>query len=290
VDIRRRFDEILDFAEVGKAIDTPVKFFSSGMQLRLGFSIAVHLEPDIFVVDEALAVGDAGFQAKCVDRMTKLVAEGRTLIFVSHDLSAIEAACTRGAFLRGGKVASEGPIEEVLRTYVDWVDSGGRQDDVRGGWHGGGLTIDQVTVHGDSGIEQYAFTTGDQIEIRFHVRADRPIPSPFFSIGLSAGGPGTVVLLSMLDRGGSFDLPVGRHVVTCRTAAMPMGPRPFELWTSVRGSAGLGDLIDWSHVGDIRFLPDAKTSGPNAISAARLYSPVVIDNEWSVSPASEGES
>jgi hypothetical protein len=254
------------------------------MQLRLGFSIAVHLEPDIFVVDEALAVGDAGFQAKCVERMTKLVAEGRTLIFVSHDLSAIEAVCTRGAFLRGGKVGTEGSVEDVLRTYVDWVDSGGRQDGDRGGWHGGGLTIERVTVHGASGAEQYAFVTGEPMEIRFHVLADRPILSPFFSIGVSAGGPGIVVLLSMLDTGGSFNLSAGRHVVSCRTAPMPMGPRPFELWTSVRGSAGLGDLIDWSHVGDVRFLPDPKTSGPGAISAARLYSPVVIDNEWSASP------
>ena len=105
-DIRRRFDEIVDFSELGGAIDTPVKFFSSGMQLRLGFSIAAHLEPDVFVVDEALAVGDAGFQAKCVERMTKLTREGHTLLFVSHDLSAIEAVCERGMFLLDGQVAA----------------------------------------------------------------------------------------------------------------------------------------------------------------------------------------
>src|SRR6266566_443551 len=101
-DIRRRFDEIVDFAEVWDALDTPVKMYSSGMQLRLGFAIASHLEPDVFVVDEALAVGDAGFQAKCVERMTRLVAGGRTLLFVSHNLSAVEAVCGRGIFLLDG--------------------------------------------------------------------------------------------------------------------------------------------------------------------------------------------
>ena len=121
-DIRRRFDEIVEFSELGGAIDTPVKFFSSGMQLRLGFSIAAHLEPDVFVVDEALAVGDAGFQAKCVERMTKLTREGHTLLFVSHDLSAIEAVCERGMFLLDGKVAAVGTQRDALRAYLDWVD------------------------------------------------------------------------------------------------------------------------------------------------------------------------
>ncbi len=95
-DVKRRFDEIVEFAELGHALDRPVKMYSSGMQLRLGFAVASHLDPDIFVVDEALAVGDAGFQAKCVERMMKLVAEGRTLLFVSHNLSAVEAICERG--------------------------------------------------------------------------------------------------------------------------------------------------------------------------------------------------
>jgi ABC-type polysaccharide/polyol phosphate transport system ATPase subunit len=84
----------------------PVKMYSSGMHLRLGFAIASHLDPDIFVVDEALAVGDAGFQAKCVERMTKLVAEGRTLLFVSHNLPAVESLCSRGFFLLDGHVAA----------------------------------------------------------------------------------------------------------------------------------------------------------------------------------------
>ena len=85
-EIRRRFDEIVAFADLTRALDTQVKYYSSGMQLRLGFSIASHLEPDVFVVDEALSVGDAAFQERCMERMTKLVRSGTTLIFVSHNL------------------------------------------------------------------------------------------------------------------------------------------------------------------------------------------------------------
>src|SRR5438876_9448101 len=94
-EIRRRFDDIVGFAELAHVLDTPVKMYSSGMQLRLGFAVASHLDPDIFVVDEALAVGDTGFQHRCAERMSTLVREGRTLVFVSHDLKAVELICSR---------------------------------------------------------------------------------------------------------------------------------------------------------------------------------------------------
>jgi ABC-type polysaccharide/polyol phosphate transport system ATPase subunit len=110
--LRRRFDEIVSFAELEDSIDTQVKYYSSGMQLRLGFSIAAHLEPDIFVVDEALAVGDANFQAKCVDRMSKLVRGGTTVLFVSHSLTAIESVCDRGMLLERGAVVTQGAITD----------------------------------------------------------------------------------------------------------------------------------------------------------------------------------
>ncbi len=121
-EIARRFDQIVEFSELGSVLDMPAKRYSTGMQLRLGFSIASHLDPDVFVVDEALAVGDAGFQARCVERMMSLVAEGRTLLFVSHDLSTVEAVCRRGLFLRDGAIQAVGDTRAVLRQYLEWVD------------------------------------------------------------------------------------------------------------------------------------------------------------------------
>src|SRR5206468_6362437 len=128
------------------------------MRLRLGFAIASRLDPDVFVVDEALAGGDAGFQAKCVERMTKLVAEGRTLLFVSHNLSAVEAICGRGIFLLDGRVQAAGAAREALRACIDWVDDRERRRKATGRpLMGRGLVVDRVTVDDTAGGERYVF-------------------------------------------------------------------------------------------------------------------------------------
>src|SRR5438067_11809037 len=118
----RRFEEIVDFAQLEDAIDRQVKFYSSGMQMRLGFAVAAFLEPDILLVDEVLAVGDAAFQQRCLERMRQVLADGTTLVFVSHDLATMEATCTRGLWLRDGLLVQDGPVREVLAGYRAWVE------------------------------------------------------------------------------------------------------------------------------------------------------------------------
>ena len=98
-------------------IDTPVKHYSSGMYVRLGFSIAAHLEPDILLLDEILAVGDAAFQAKCLDRIKQLHSEGRTIVFISHDLASVERLCGRVLLLNHGRIIASGPARDVIETY-----------------------------------------------------------------------------------------------------------------------------------------------------------------------------
>jgi len=117
-DIDRRFDEIVAFAEVERFIDTPVKRYSSGMYLRLAFAVAAHLEPEILIVDEVLAVGDASFQKKCLGKMQKVGSEGRTVLFVSHNLSALTSLCPRAVWLHHGKVFKNGPSHEVVSDYL----------------------------------------------------------------------------------------------------------------------------------------------------------------------------
>jgi ABC-type polysaccharide/polyol phosphate transport system ATPase subunit len=116
-EINRKFDEIVAFAEVEKFIDTPVKHYSSGMYVRLGFSVAAHMEPEILVVDEVLAVGDAAFQKKCLGKMGNVAGEGRTVLFVSHNLSQIKNLCKKGILLEGGRCVQYGPIDEVVGSY-----------------------------------------------------------------------------------------------------------------------------------------------------------------------------
>lgn len=131
LEIKRKFDEIIDFSGVEKFLDTPVKRYSSGMYIRLAFAVAAHLEPEILVVDEVLAVGDAEFQKKCLGKMDEVAKTGRTVIFVSHNVNAIKALCSKGILLNNGLLKVHNTIDIVLNEYLKmgalpsiWVDSG----------------------------------------------------------------------------------------------------------------------------------------------------------------------
>ncbi|MEO6305796.1 MAG: ABC transporter ATP-binding protein, partial [Bacteroidia bacterium] len=120
-EIAAKFDEIVAFSEVEKFLDTPVKRYSSGMYVRLAFAVAAHLEPEIMIVDEVLAVGDSVFQKKCIDRMTEIARNGKTIIFVSHSFSSVSALCDKAILLEKGKLTSTGSIEEVFNNYYKTV-------------------------------------------------------------------------------------------------------------------------------------------------------------------------
>jgi lipopolysaccharide transport system ATP-binding protein len=117
-EVKRKFDEIVAFAETEKFIDTPVKRYSSGMYVRLAFAVAAHLEPDILVLDEVLAVGDAAFQKKCLGKMGAVAREGRTVLFVSHNTVAVNSLCRRAIWLNGGEIIEDGPSQQVIANYL----------------------------------------------------------------------------------------------------------------------------------------------------------------------------
>nr|WP_231704233.1 ABC transporter ATP-binding protein [Arthrobacter caoxuetaonis] len=113
-EINEKFDSIVEFSEIGQFIDTEVKFYSSGMYLRLAFSVAVHTDPEVFLVDEILAVGDEPFQKKCIDKIKELAGEGKTLVVVSHDLDLVSRICERGVLLEHGQIVMDAPVQEVV--------------------------------------------------------------------------------------------------------------------------------------------------------------------------------
>jgi len=117
-EIVKRFDEIVEFSEIGKFIDTPVKFYSSGMYVRLAFAIAAHLDPDVLIIDEALAVGDVNFQQKCIDKMRDSARSGKTVLFVTHSMNIVEEICDRAVFLKNGKIEMIGDTSKVVSTYL----------------------------------------------------------------------------------------------------------------------------------------------------------------------------
>lgn len=121
-EIDRKFDEIVEFAEIGKFMNTPVKHYSSGMYVRLAFSVAAHLDPEILLVDEVLAVGDTSFQKKCLGKMDNVAKRGRTVLFVSHNMGLIQNLCQHGILLRQGEITSRGQIEHVVRDYLQTLE------------------------------------------------------------------------------------------------------------------------------------------------------------------------
>jgi energy-coupling factor transporter ATP-binding protein EcfA2 len=290
-EVRARFDEIVEFSELPHAIDTPVKFYSSGMQLRLGFSIASFLNPDIFVVDEALAVGDAGFQAKCVERMTALVREGRTLLFVSHNLIAVEALCSRTLFLLGGRTQSLGGTREVLAEYLSWVDAQSRDDPQHGRLVGRGLEISKVVLKGLDGSERSVFDTGDGMLADLHITSHENLRNCWVSIGVTDGRPGGLVSCSMLERSSGVDLLPGDHVVTCRIERLPLNSRRYQVWVTIREETGAAALVDWSETGSFR-IADGRSdfNSPGRLSFSAASGPVRVQYSWEHARSDNGSS
>lgn len=168
-EIKSKFDEIVDFAGVAKYVDTPVKRYSSGMMVRLGFAIAAHLEPEILVVDEVLAVGDAEFQKKAIGKMQDVSkGQGRTVLFVSHNMAAVRSLCTRGVMLKNGLVDFIGSIPDTLDHYLK-NDEGNQADRIINNikWKKDCLTIDKISINGTE--ESSSTITSQQEHIDVHI-------------------------------------------------------------------------------------------------------------------------
>ena len=151
-EIDRKFDEIVDFSGVEKFLDTATKHYSSGMQVRLAFAVAAHLEPEILIIDEVLAVGDAAFQKKCMDKMRDVSLSGQVVLFVSHNLGAVQHLCRSGVVLSGGRIIQYGTAEEAIATYVTSINKASESLELRQDREGvGATTISSVTVTNSSG-------------------------------------------------------------------------------------------------------------------------------------------
>src|SRR5690606_33001360 len=177
-EIERRFDEMVAFAEVEKFVDTPVKHYSSGMYLRLAFAVAAHLETEILLVDEVLAVGDATFQKKCMGKMQDVAQGGRTVVFVSHNLGAIRGLCGRAVWLEGGTIAADGDVWDVTQRYLTTML--GKSTGALRGAHG--LTVRQVSLRDANGEVQSCFKTGDRMGVTIEYETSKPVEFPQFAL------------------------------------------------------------------------------------------------------------
>jgi lipopolysaccharide transport system ATP-binding protein len=184
------------FSNLGDFIDVPVRNYSSGMYVRLGFSVAVHTDPEVLLVDEVLAVGDAAFQRKCIDRINQLRSQGVTILFVAHDANLVQRMCQRAIWMDKGSIRADGPAEDVLRQYMWYcatTDAGGTGRR----WGTGEVIIDQVRLGQTDRQERDVFTTGQPFSVEIRYRTQQRVEQPVFGLaihdsnGLHITGPNT---------------------------------------------------------------------------------------------------
>jgi ABC-type polysaccharide/polyol phosphate transport system ATPase subunit len=263
--IRERFDEIVAFAELEDAIDRQVKFYSTGMQMRVGFAVAAFLEPDILLVDEVLAVGDATFQHRCLERMRTVLAQGTTLVFVSHDLAAVEATCGRGLWLRQGVVAADGPVREVVNAYRQSIELEA-ESTVQ---VSGDLRLLKLEVGGpDGGTPR----TQEALDVRVVLESPRPRAGRLF-LGISEGAATPMFLLRR-----DLDLTAAELEAHCRIPRLPLPRGRFFLWLGVFDPAG-HDLLPWQPVARLDVAgPDPEIGPQGIVCQAALH----VDAAWEV--------
>jgi lipopolysaccharide transport system ATP-binding protein len=185
-EIKAQFDSIVDFAELHAFIDTPVKRYSAGMYMRLAFAIAVHVSPDILLLDEVLAVGDKMFQEKSLQKTQELQSEARTVVFVSHNQYAVQSLCQRGVFLNHGRLECIGSVQDAVRAYERYlVERGSAREAFRrrgGEWRSNGVCIERVRICDERGTDLEELAVGEPLTVQVGYRAEWRIEQPIFEV------------------------------------------------------------------------------------------------------------
>lgn len=253
-EIDKKFDEIVAFAEVEKFVDTPVKRYSSGMHMRLAFAVAAYLDTEILIVDEVLAVGDAGFQKKCLGKMEKVSREGRTILFVSHNMGALSNLCTTGLWIHNGQMMLKDEVASVVDAYIKSLSTAGQDDSGKTRRSGNWKVIADPAVHilngwllDSSGRECTTFSMGESIVLEFDVEFYRTLSSMNFTLEISRTEFGMRVLdLQNDDTGCLFqDIPEGEHRFRVEVPNCLLYPANYEmhlgLWSQ---GAGVQDYVE----------------------------------------------
>ncbi len=223
-EVDRRFDEIVGFAGVERHIDTPVKWYSSGMYIRLAFAVAAHLDPEILVVDEVLAVGDIEFQKRCLDRMAEVVKDGRTILFVSHNMNIVRRLCSRGMLLDAGSLMCVDGINEVITRYLTSIepDEGGRRSwDATRRPGDGAFSLSEIRLTAEDSEPRTTFFTSKPIYVTLEFDIEELNPALNIAIEV-ASGDGTVAFFTSfrdMPEGAVPTLERGQNALRCEIPA-----------------------------------------------------------------------
>jgi lipopolysaccharide transport system ATP-binding protein len=183
-EIARQFDEIVAFAEIDRFLDTPVKRYSSGMYVRLAFAVAAHVRPETLLVDEVLAVGDASFQKKCLGKMGEVARQGRTILFVSHNIAAVESLCKTGVLLERGRLVSCGPVASVLARYMQGLQEPCKRVALDAAGERPAFAFRSVELLRNGTERTETLQTGDTVTIRVEMELNQPQKGIYLGVGL----------------------------------------------------------------------------------------------------------
>ncbi|MES2695361.1 MAG: ABC transporter ATP-binding protein [Verrucomicrobiota bacterium] len=243
-EIQSKFDEIVEFAEIGKFIDTPVKRYSSGMYVRLAFAVAAHLEPEILIVDEVLAVGDAQFQRKCIGRMQEIShGHGRTVLFVSHSMATIRRLCQKCVVLEGGRLRGVYPVEEAIEHYNLHFEASAT--DV----HVGNRTRDWGTTGQDGRIMRVRSVRGglffnQPFSVEVTIDVQTAMESAMIGFALNTVEGQRVMTLDSDAEGRTLNLQPGRHIITLSLPRLPVSPGRYYCSASLGQGRHFFDIVD----------------------------------------------
>ncbi len=271
-ELEAKFDEIVDFAGIGTFIDQPVKNYSSGMYVRLGFAIAINIDPEILLVDEILAVGDAAFQQKCMDKFADFRSAGKTVVIVSHAMGSLRSMCDRAAWLQKGHLVEVGATEQTVDDYVDatHVDRPTETDDTNR-WGSGEATITEVQLINVAGARSSRFRTGEEFTIRidydFHERIDKPV------FGLAITTLDGHYLWAFHSRDGEFvpESVTGTGSVDMTVPSLMLQPGTFEVTASI---------VDYSTTHTFDFLRNCTRFDVDLGSPRESGGPVALGGSW----------
>jgi ABC-type polysaccharide/polyol phosphate transport system ATPase subunit len=245
-EITKKLDSIVTFAELRQFIDTPVKRYSSGMYVRLGFSIAAHLNPDILLLDEVLAVGDAAFQQKCIERITELKQGGKTIVFISHDLRAVQKLCDRVILLNRGQVEADGDPAETIALYQNMSQQFGAGVGSHVQEPSREAVVTSLTFYGEEGNECLSFETGKPMKAVLNYQVHQPLTDVIFEVQFYSQEGRLTTFFSSETTGAQIDLEPGEGSIAFDCASVGLGPGVYFVDTGIRNRlAPFGIDIDW---------------------------------------------
>jgi len=277
-EIEQKFDEIVKFSEVEPFIDTPVKRFSSGMYVRLAFAVASHLQSEILIVDEVLAVGDVAFQKKCLGKMGNVAKEGRTVLFVSHNMGAIQRLCPRAILIENGKVIQDGNSGEVTSFYLNKLSN----IENFNGNHKKDLILEKVLLKNEKGELTQTFSPGDSLEIELLFNAFKEIRKPKFIITVLSQF-GSCFTANMVIDGKGPTMISGKGTIGCKFLSLPLLPQQYTIKIKVcekectHGIFGPQEIASFTVIGDVEKFGFDGEYRHNLIST---NVPVIIPYVW----------